>query len=920
MFFKVSKIITLISIVIFLFSCGGGGGSSLPDVPAPAKPDESKINTISGDGKVVISWEAKPNLTYNVYRSIDNGINIEAQVAANQSTSTFIDTSSSNDIEYTYLISAVGSGKESTKALSPSVTPYARVLKMSAGEHTCIIKNDGELAGRGSLWCWGDNTFGELGIGTTSYSEEPQQVLLDEANADKIKDDWSYVSAGSVHTCAIKGLGNLFCWGYNNNNQLGFDSSIIQSLKPIQVGVAQNLPQGWTKVEVGDFHSCGLREKGTDSNALYCWGDNLHGQIGNSLSGSNQKQITPFQIPGSPNWVDIALGDFHTCGTKKDPATGSYTAWCWGTRFNGQIGDGSVTGNVVTPAEVPLPNPTEQNLIGWTRIATGRKNTCAIRTVTSTNSLKNSIWCWGSNKYGQLGINDKTVTQLSIPQQEASLAIDWIDVKSYSDTVCAQKKTKDIYCWGSNDTGQVGNGTASDTPVLENVTAIFSEGIVYKNWLLFDVGDNHACGLKPNNKMYCWGSRSKTTLGKSTADSNEPVRVNTEIDWKTLSSNSLSEYVVAMKNNGALLSWGRNFDGQLGTIDGQKNNEKSPKIIATVNGIGATVPNIWKKISTGSKDVLSRDFSTAAVACAISAFDDTLWCWGNNSSGLTPSSAPLQVNNSDKWLDISVGSYHICGIKSDDSLWCIGANSFGELGNSSAVRSNSFVAVTIPTAVTAGWINVSAGNYYTCAISKAVQSLYCWGNNTSGKLGNGSSKDKSVPTEVIADTSAGAVNTWKKVAVGTSHSCGIKTNNELNCWGSNGKGELGRGKVALSTPNPVDLPGSSWVDVSVGRLYTCAIKSIVNDSEGELYCWGRNEDGQLGIGLYSSKPSPVKTPTKVGADANWKIVVTGRKHACGIKYDDELAGDSLWCWGLNKYGSLGTGNAWASTPVYLSIP
>ncbi len=909
---SIHKFIILSIVTILLSSCGGGSSGGLPDVPPPTKPDESKISAVSGDGAVTINWQAEPNLTYNIYRSLDRGNTIEAAIVTAQSGSSFVDSTASNDIEYTYFITSVELGKESDKSKSPPVTPYARVLKITSGEHTCIIKNDGDIAGYGSLWCWGDNAQGELGIGTQTYSEEPQQVLLGEANSDKVKNDWKQVSAGSVHTCAIKGINeNLYCWGFNNNNQLGI-GSIARSLIPVQVGVAQNLQQGWSGIDVGVSHSCGMRGDGKSSNRVYCWGSNLAGQIGNGLVGTNQ--IVPIEIGNSLNWKEITVGKFHSCGIQVAPGTLKSSAWCWGRRFNGQIGDGLDLGEATIPTEVILPNPTEANLTGWTSITAGKKNTCAIRTVGTGANTSDSLWCWGDNNYGQLGINDTAIKSTSTPKQEASLAVNWLDVKSYSDTVCGQRKTKEIFCWGSNDTGQVGNGTASDTPVLENVAAIISDGVVYKDWLLFDVGENHSCGLKPDNKLYCWGTRSRTTLGKSNADVSKPTRVNSEINWASIAIAAQGEFNIALKKDNTIQSWGRNFDGQLGTVDGQYKNEKQPTNLASLL--------TWKKISVGSKSVFSRDFSTNALSCAISAIDDTLWCWGNNTFIIPASTIPVQVNRVDKWQGIAVGTYHVCGIKLDKSLWCIGNNGRGELGNKSTISSSKFVAVATPAAVTGGWSSVVTGHLYSCAISAIEQSLYCWGYNGSGQLGDGSVSDNLIPTLVSNDTSANAVNTWSKVVVGSSHTCGIKTNGDLSCWGYNKYGQLGRDNIANANiiPQVVNLANSKWIDIDVGRLYSCGIRAVLSVTEGELYCWGRNESGKLGLGAFTSSDSANPILAKVGTDATWSVVAAGKFHSCAIKYDAELAGDSLWCWGLNKYGELGTNNAWAANPVYLSIP
>jgi alpha-tubulin suppressor-like RCC1 family protein len=188
----------------------------------------------------------------------------------------------------------------------------------AAGSQTCGIRTGG------TLWCWGGNFAGELGIGNVTSQDRPQQVM------DPAPEGWASVASRGYETCATRTGGTLWCWGYNRYGELGIGSHTDQD-RPRQVTTPA--PGGWASVAVGDFQACATRTGG----ALWCWGYNGHGQlgIGNHADQDLPQQVT---IPAPGGWANVTSGAVQTCATR----TGG-TLWCWGANFHGQLGIGNET-------------------------------------------------------------------------------------------------------------------------------------------------------------------------------------------------------------------------------------------------------------------------------------------------------------------------------------------------------------------------------------------------------------------------------------------------------------------------------------------------------------------------------------------------------------------------------------------------
>jgi alpha-tubulin suppressor-like RCC1 family protein len=278
-----------------------------------------------------------------------------------------------------------------------------------------------------------------------------------------------------------------------------------------------------------------------------------------------------------------------------------------------------------------------------------------------------------------------------------------------------------------------------------------------------------------------------------------------------------------------------------------------------------------------------------------------LWTWGVATSGalgtndITPDrGTPVTTfAGGTNWKSVSGGNFYTAAIKTDGTLWTWGLNTFGVLGiNNSATRSTPVTTFAGGT----NWKSLECGNEHMAAI-KTDGSLWVWGiNSSSGTLGiNDSANFGSRGTPVT--TFAGGTN-WKQVSCGTNHTAAIKTDGSLWVWGGNANGQLGTNNTtSRSTPVTTFSGGTDWKSVScaTGRFlgsYTAAIKT-----DGTLWVWGRGNDGQLGTNDTTTRSTPVTT---FSGGTNWKQVSCGDYHVGAVKTDG-----TLWTWGANESGPLG---------------
>lgn len=279
--------------------------------------------------------------------------------------------------------------------------------------------------------------------------------------------------------------------------------------------------------------------------------------------------------------------------------------------------------------------------------------------------------------------------------------------------------------------------------------------------------------------------------------------------------------------------------------------------------------------------------------------DGTLWAWGVNDFGqlglgnLINKNIPTQIGNQNNWLKVGAGFEHSTAIKTNGTLWAWGKNNIGQLGDGTNINK------TIPVQIgnSTNWENVYCGESYTIA-KKTNGTLWGWGYNLYGQLGDGTSTSKNFPSQI------GLENNWNKITSGYKHSLAIKNDGTLWVWGNNQYGQLGLGNNT-SKYNPTQVGTlNNWEQISA---FNTGDFSFAKKTDGTIWAWGFNQDGQLGNGGNSTN-NP--TPIKIGIENDWLSISAGYAHCVATKNNN-----SLWSWGYNTWGQLGDGtNYGKNTP------
>ncbi len=375
----------------------------------------------------------------------------------------------------------IGPNDPTLDVLATSTTGRAIVQLATGSEHTCALTSDG------GVWCWGNNSNGQLGDGTTAHRQVPTQV-------SGIPGDIVSISAGGEHSCAVTGSGAAWCWGTNQNAQLGSGGG-----SPFQgPTLVPGIPSDVVTIDTGGAHTCVL----TGTGSVWCWGYNLSGQTGN---GSTSSSAPPAQVVGMSGGVnEIAIGGYHSCAR-----VGSEVK-CWGSDQRGQAGDGgSMEFSIATPVDVV-------GLASDTRaIASGTYQSCAL-------AIGGGVSCWGHGEFGELG-NGQVVNQAgAVPVSGLTDADDitgGMNRGGGSGHTCALTGGG-ARCWGSNGSGQLGDGTiamrSEPVPVLGLPGQLQS----------IEAGGNHTCVIVTAWSVKCWGANSYGQLGDgTTTDRHAPVDV-----------------------------------------------------------------------------------------------------------------------------------------------------------------------------------------------------------------------------------------------------------------------------------------------------------------------------------------------------------------------------------------------------------
>lgn len=350
--------------------------------------------------------------------------------------------------------------------------PFNNAIQISAGStHNCALTN------AGSVECWGENMVGQLGDGSIGTRTVAVNTLGLSRNVLSI-------ATRANHGCAVLTGGNVKCWGSNYQRQLGSGTTANTSTQPLDVLSLTDV----TSLALGAFHSCALTSVGS----VKCWGDNNYGQLGD---GSRTQRPIPVQVSGlTQGVVAISVGYIHTCALLD---TGNVK--CWGANANGQLGDNTRVDK--------LQPTTVLSLDSVSSISAGGEHTCA--------NSNGEIKCWGSNNNGQLG--NPPITRSLVPIAVANLPEGVSEIASGGLHTCALINNGQVFCWGDNYSGELGDGT--------NVTR-WSPVIVSQVSDAAKISaSSNTCIITTSGSVKCWGNNYYGQLGMGSTSARETIAV-----------------------------------------------------------------------------------------------------------------------------------------------------------------------------------------------------------------------------------------------------------------------------------------------------------------------------------------------------------------------------------------------------------
>ena len=702
------------------------------------------------------------------------------------------------------VIGQLGDGTEIRSLLPVGVVGLTGVTSLAVGgSHTCAVNSGG------AVWCWGANESGQLGNGTTVHSNVPQMVPA-------LSSGVAAVSAGWAHTCALMLSGGVKCWGPANAN----GTATIQ-LTPVDVS---GLSSGVLNVSAGGFHNCALLAGG----GIKCWGNNAVGQAGN---GTTTTSPFPTDVIGLASGVsNIGSGLYGTCAV-----TAGSVVMCWGN----SIANGS---SVVTTTPMAIAGLAP----GVTSVVQGSGHSCAMSS--------GAVQCWGDNEFGQLANGLHTPIPSLTPVSAQNLGPGAVALTANQQSTCALMSDSTVKCWGRNDIGQIGNNTAESPNVPVDIPGLAS------NIQSVSSGGSHNCVVTSGGGVKCWGTNDSGQIGNGTLNlAIAPVDV-TGLGAGVSAVVAASTFSCALVS-GAVRCWGANNSGQLG--DGTTTRRLIPTPVvglgAPVTAISATTSHTcaltdaggvkcWGSnadgeignggapgIVTAPVDVVGLTSGVAAIAagyghtCALKT-NGTAKCWGQGAGGalgtgtVASSNIPVDVLGLSSGIAPIHAREHTCVLTLGGAIKCWGLNFAGALGDGTTSNALSPVDVIgIPSgaiAVATGYDPAFPPSQFSCALTGQGR-VECWGSGNYGQHGNRTKADTSSAGGVPAFASGVA-----GLSAGSSRACVVTVAGGVKCWGLGTISRLGITPwqaiptLVLVGPTPDPFAFPSVGGVAVGSTQT----------------------------------------------------------------------------------------------------
>ena len=730
------------------------------------------------------------------------------------------------------------------------------------------------------------------------------------------------VSAGASHTVALRNDGTVWAWGSNFRGNLG-DGTNYRRTTPVQAKNLDNI------IAISAFYNTiALRYDGT----VWAVGSNVNGQLGN---GGFDARFTFEQVHNLENVMSISAGESHVLALRKDRVV-----WGWGSNSSGQL-DVSIIASHRLPVRA-------RTAIDAVAIAAGRTHSTMIRE-------DSTAWAWGDNFFGNLG--DGTTIARRVPVQVYNLQNIAVISAGRMHTVALQCDGT-VWAWGANDNAQLGDGTTSDSLVpvpvrnpggvglfnlhvdsevqelrhISHAHNLVSEVLFYihpQNIIGGEVRNVIVDVIEPMTGVavsnYAIGIGNFVLEGIEWANAGDTFSANTKytLDITLIAKDGyffseepivvINNYLATViKNTGITVTLSLEFPEtesampyyiyeyyvELNENDNRVISEDRATVVIDREDDHFTYAynlNIMLRDYLYSERLLREAFDTTIQfeINELARYNEKLNQLTNSLMVDTIVTSPYRVDGLYEYFGeqsfiefepfgtSSGGHSHNVVVKNDGTVWTWGRNNFGQLGDGTTIDRNTPVKVSTLTNV----IAVAGGDLHTVAL-REDGTVWAWGLNSNGFLGDGTRMTRHTPVQVLGITDVVAI------AAGHEHTIALKEDGTVWAWGSNFNGQLGDG-TTLSRIVPTKVQGIDGVAaISAGSNNSIAIRF-----DGTVWTWGSNRWGQLGDGTTTNR----NTPTKVSNMTDVVDVVTGT-YSMAV-----LSDGTVWAWGLNSSGQLGKG-------------
>lgn len=712
-------------------------------------------------------------------------------------------------------------------------TDIVQISHSPRSYHTLLLDSNGSVYG------WGNNTDGRLGLGpANSYVRKAVRI----PNLPKAK----YIATGTFHSLVLGVDNKIYVMGRNIDGMLGTGDTTARYY-PTQVSIADGVEI--IKVAAGRDHSLAL----TSDGKIYAWGNNYYGQLG---LGDTTARSTPTLIISDLVFTDIQ------CGYKFSVAiTDDGSVYSWGCNYDGQLGVGdSTTKETPTKAQFPEGVIITMISIGIAYDYSSGGYCLAI------DSNKNA-WAWGNGTNYVTGLNstsDKYIPEQVHGEKNKGTLNNIKYIYAGYRFSTAIDIDGNIYAWGSNEFYGFGK---------ESLASSYSIGYPLKTNILSNI-NTIICGIGCNfaisndNRVYGWGISTNSYLGndesqyspeqkvpieinytnskkildvaidgyrnviilnedgdiygfgKDINPSCEPIKININERIKRIFSGTYCFF--ALGESGSLYSWGVNYYGQLGTG----------------TAVSSTYDATIRTVLLPSRVIAMSSLCYNSIALCE---DGNLYAWGCNPSSYYPISPELgeTINepvliprpNDSTIKDVYAGWAYFFVLMHDGTLWGKGNNSLGQLGNGDNTNSTIWVQAQIQDVTT------FTANSYHCLAINSEGNVYAWGGNDYGQLGTGNTTPSTIPVQVSGLNGVGSLKA-RKVYSSIYSSYAIDDNNILYSWGYNNEGQLGNGSTSKSNYPVLPLP---IISNNTSNIYVGRNTIISMDIEGRPYIWGNME-------------------------------------------------------------------------------